>query len=239
MIEAGGHRPLPHGDLRNGRHGCGCAPNAALSPRASPAASRGACMHCRRCRWDAASISRGSTGCSAASPKQATARGRPAEPARRRGDLPDLRSRRPRDARRAAAEVAYAAIAAHRDAELRALPRQLLDRGVSRRRRSRGRGIWDDDAARGREAAARFGVPFEPDTRRARSPAATPSPSAPKLLRHPDLTERSGAAGRAILCEKPTARTVAEADAMAEIVREAGVRSCRAFRSASIRPHTR
>lgn len=40
---------------------------------------------------------------------------------------------------------------------------------------------------------------------------------------HPDLVARAARAGKAVLCEKPMARTAAEAEAMAAVVREAGV----------------
>lgn len=88
--------------------------------------------------------------------------------------------------------------------------------------------IWDDDAERGREAAARFGVPFEPDLAAALA-ACTAVAICAETVKHPALTEAAAAAGRHILCEKPTARSLAEADAMDEAVRAAGVTFMQSF----------
>jgi predicted dehydrogenase len=82
--------------------------------------------------------------------------------------------------------------------------------------------IWDDDAARGQDAATRFGVPFEPDLDAAIA-AADAVAICSETRAHLPLARRAAAAGRHILCEKPTARSVVEADAMAAAVREAGV----------------
>ncbi len=82
--------------------------------------------------------------------------------------------------------------------------------------------IWDDDAERGQEAAARFGLRFEPDADAAIA-AADAVAICSETSKHLPLTLKAAAAGRAILCEKPTARSLAEAEAMAAAVREAGV----------------
>jgi predicted dehydrogenase len=88
--------------------------------------------------------------------------------------------------------------------------------------------VWDDDAARGAEAAARFGTRFEPDLDAAIA-ACDAVAICSETRAHLPLTLRAAAAGRAILCEKPTARTVAEADAMAEAVRRAGIAFMQSF----------
>ena len=82
--------------------------------------------------------------------------------------------------------------------------------------------IWDDDPARGQEAAGRFKAPFEPDLNLALAGCDAVAICS-ETSKHPELTRAACAAGRAILCEKPTARTVAEADAMAAAVAAAGV----------------
>jgi myo-inositol 2-dehydrogenase / D-chiro-inositol 1-dehydrogenase len=88
--------------------------------------------------------------------------------------------------------------------------------------------IWDDDHARGREAATRFGVPFEPDLNAALSGCDAVAICSETVI-HPDLTRAAAAAGRAILCEKPTARNVAEVDVMAAAVAMAGVLFMQSF----------
>lgn len=88
--------------------------------------------------------------------------------------------------------------------------------------------IWDDDAARGHEAASRFGLRFEPDVDAAIA-AADAVAICSETSAHLPLARRAAAAGRAILCEKPTARNAAEAAAMAEAVRAAGVLFMQSF----------
>ena len=88
--------------------------------------------------------------------------------------------------------------------------------------------IWDDDHARGQEAAGRFGIPFEPDCEVALASCDAVAICS-ETVKHPELTRLACAAGRAILCEKPTARTVAEADAMAAAVAAAGVQFMQSF----------
>ena len=88
--------------------------------------------------------------------------------------------------------------------------------------------IWDDDTARGQEAAERFGLPFEPNLSAALAGCDAVAICS-ETVAHPELTRAACAAGRAILCEKPTARTVAEADAMAAAVAEAGVLFMQSF----------
>jgi predicted dehydrogenase len=88
--------------------------------------------------------------------------------------------------------------------------------------------VWDDDAARGQEAATRFGLRFEPDLDAAIA-AADAVAICSETRQHLDLTRKAATAGRAILCEKPTARNVAEATAMAEVVRAAGVTFMQSF----------
>ena len=88
--------------------------------------------------------------------------------------------------------------------------------------------IWDDDPARGHEAASRFEVPFEPDLDTALAGCDAVAICS-ETVKHPELTRLACAARRAILCEKPTARTVAEADAMATAVEGAGVLFMQSF----------
>ena len=88
--------------------------------------------------------------------------------------------------------------------------------------------LWDDDVARGQEAASRFGLRYEPDLDAAIA-AADAVAICSETRAHLPLARRAAAAGRAILCEKPTARCVAEAAAMAEAVRAAGVLFMQSF----------
>lgn len=83
-------------------------------------------------------------------------------------------------------------------------------------------GIWDADPVRGEEAAGRCGVPFVADLDalldRVDAVAITSETS-----EHRPLIERAAARGRHVLCEKPIATTLAEADAIAAAVTEAGI----------------
>jgi predicted dehydrogenase len=88
--------------------------------------------------------------------------------------------------------------------------------------------VWDDNAARGREAAARFGLAFEPQLDKALANSDAVAICSENAT-HLPLTRAAAAARRAILCEKPTARTVAEIDAMAQAVSEAGVLFMQSF----------
>lgn len=88
--------------------------------------------------------------------------------------------------------------------------------------------IWDDDAPRGQEAASRFGLRYEPDLDAAIA-AADAVAICSETSKHLPLTRKATAAGRAILCEKPTARNMAEAEMMARAVRAAGVPFMQSF----------
>jgi 1,5-anhydro-D-fructose reductase (1,5-anhydro-D-mannitol-forming) len=84
--------------------------------------------------------------------------------------------------------------------------------------------VWDEDPARGREAAARYGVPFEPDLDRA---LAYPEVrgvvcDAPSRL-HTEVLVRAAQAGKHLFTEKVLALTVAECDQILAAARAAGV----------------
>ncbi|GMU70546.1 MAG: Gfo/Idh/MocA family oxidoreductase [Burkholderiales bacterium] len=78
-------------------------------------------------------------------------------------------------------------------------------------------GIWDDDAARGSEAAARFGTRFEAslDALLERCDAVA---VCSETARHAALVDAASARGRAILCEKPLGTGLGDAEAIARIV---------------------
>jgi len=88
--------------------------------------------------------------------------------------------------------------------------------------------IWDADAARGEEAASRFGLRYVRDIDKAIALADAVAICS-ETRQHLPLTQKAAAAGRAILCEKPTARNLAEVDAMAEAVRDSGVLFMQSF----------
>lgn len=83
-------------------------------------------------------------------------------------------------------------------------------------------GIWDDDTARGNEAATRFGTRFEPDLD-ALLNAVDAVAICSETARHYPLIERSAAKGCHVLCEKPIAATLEEADAIARAIAASGV----------------
>jgi predicted dehydrogenase len=83
-------------------------------------------------------------------------------------------------------------------------------------------GVWDDDAARGRDAAQRFATTYYADLD-ALLAACTAVCICSETCRHAPLIERAAARGLAILCEKPLGTSLADAERIAAIVRRAGV----------------
>jgi predicted dehydrogenase len=90
--------------------------------------------------------------------------------------------------------------------------------------------IADDDEPRGREAAGRFGVDFTPDYREA---IVRDDVDAVVICsenaRHAEMTIAAAEAGRHVLCEKPLATTMADAEAMIAACAKAGVKLQTAF----------
>jgi predicted dehydrogenase len=83
-------------------------------------------------------------------------------------------------------------------------------------------GVWDDDAARGCDAAQRFGTTYHADLD-ALLAACTAVCICSETCRHGPLIERAAARGLAILCEKPLGTSLADAESIAASVRRAGV----------------
>lgn len=88
--------------------------------------------------------------------------------------------------------------------------------------------IWDDDEPRGREAATRFGLSYVADLETVLAGCDAVAICAENDA-HLTLTRAACRAGKAILCEKPTARSIAEVDAMMAAVSEAGVLFMQSF----------
>jgi predicted dehydrogenase len=89
-------------------------------------------------------------------------------------------------------------------------------------------GIWDADAARGRDAAQRYGTRFWPDLDRlldAVDAVAVTSETAA----HRPLIERAASRKLHVLCEKPLATSRVDADAIAEAVARHGVAFMQSF----------
>ncbi len=89
-------------------------------------------------------------------------------------------------------------------------------------------GIWDDDAERGRAAAARFGRAFLPDLDAALARVDAVA-IASETAAHLPLIRRAARVGRHILCEKPLATTLEDADAIAVEVAAAGICFAQSF----------
>lgn len=98
-------------------------------------------------------------------------------------------------------------------------------RQVERDPRTRIAVIWDEDATRGREAAARFGVPFEAslDAALARPEVRGVLCNAPSAL-HTEALLAAARAGKHLFTEKVLALTVKECDQILAAVESAGVR---------------
>lgn len=89
-------------------------------------------------------------------------------------------------------------------------------------------GVWDTDAARGREAALRFGTDFF-DSIEALLSRCTGVAICSETVMHPELVERAADRGLAILCEKPLGIDLPSCDRIAQAVRAAGVPFMQSF----------
>jgi predicted dehydrogenase len=83
-------------------------------------------------------------------------------------------------------------------------------------------GVWDDDASRGTEAAARFGTTWHASLE---GLLATCSAVAicSETSRHRELVEAAARHRLAVLCEKPLAATLADGEAIVRTVEEHGL----------------
>ena len=88
--------------------------------------------------------------------------------------------------------------------------------------------LWDDDEARGETRAREYGTAFEPDLDNALA-ACDAVIVCSENARHRELTIRAAQAGRHVLCEKPLATTVRDAQDMVRACKDAGVVLATAF----------
>jgi len=89
-------------------------------------------------------------------------------------------------------------------------------------------GVWDDDRARGEAAARRYGVRFWPDLDPLLAACEAVGITA-ETARHRPLVEAAAGRGCHVLCEKPLATTLEDADAIARAVDRAGVLFMQSF----------
>jgi predicted dehydrogenase len=89
-------------------------------------------------------------------------------------------------------------------------------------------GIWDSDHARGREAGLRFGTPFHEDLD-ALIDSVDAVAVCSETADHRRLIERAAVKARHVLCEKPIATSLQDADAITHAVRQAGVSFMQSF----------
>ena len=89
-------------------------------------------------------------------------------------------------------------------------------------------GIWDDDPARGEEAARRFSVPFFADIEAALTVCDAVAITS-ETSRHPELASKALARGKPVLCEKPIAINLADADRIVEAVSASGLLFMQSF----------
>ena len=83
-------------------------------------------------------------------------------------------------------------------------------------------GIWDDDAARGRDAAVRFGTThhLSLDTLLGESNAVA---ICSETSRHADLVDGAARRGHAVLCEKPLGTSLEDCERIAQTVADHGL----------------
>lgn len=89
--------------------------------------------------------------------------------------------------------------------------------------------IWDEDGARGAAAADKLGCAFEADLDAVLASDVDAVIITSANIHHKDLAVKAARAGKHILCEKPIATTLADAEAMVAAAREAGVHFMTAF----------
>lgn len=89
-------------------------------------------------------------------------------------------------------------------------------------------GIWDDDLARGREAATRFDTPFFADLDAILSVCDAVAICS-ETVAHTPLIERAARAGRAVLCEKPLATDLAGATSIVAAVEASRITFMQSF----------
>lgn len=83
--------------------------------------------------------------------------------------------------------------------------------------------VWDGDAKRGRAAAKQFGAKFIGDQKKFLSSGLDAIIVTSENVHHRAMTEAAAKAGLWVLCEKPLATTVADAQAMIAACEKAGV----------------
>ncbi|MDZ4858619.1 MAG: Gfo/Idh/MocA family oxidoreductase [Candidatus Hydrogenedentes bacterium] len=83
--------------------------------------------------------------------------------------------------------------------------------------------IWDDDAARGKTVAAQYGVPFHADLNAFLKSDVEGVIICSENIKHRAMTEAAANAGKWILCEKPLATTIGDAQAMVDLCKSKGV----------------
>ncbi len=89
---------------------------------------------------------------------------------------------------------------------------------------------WDDNERRGREAASTFGLEYRSDADAVIDDADIDAVIVTtETNRHAGLVERAADAGKAILCQKPLATTLADCDRIIAAVQRSGVKFSVAF----------
>ncbi len=89
---------------------------------------------------------------------------------------------------------------------------------------------WDDDPARGQDAAAKYGMDYSPHLEDLlHNPQIQGVIVTCETHRHAEMVLAAAAAGKDILCQKPMALTLADCDRMAAAVERAGVKFMMAF----------
>ncbi|MBI1298371.1 gfo/Idh/MocA family oxidoreductase [bacterium] len=89
---------------------------------------------------------------------------------------------------------------------------------------------WDDNVERGEKMAAEFGMSFSPHVEDViQHPEVDAVIVTCETDRHPEMVIAAAEAGKAILCQKPMALTLADCDRMSAAVERAGVPFMMAF----------
>ena len=89
---------------------------------------------------------------------------------------------------------------------------------------------WDDDAARGQAMAANFGMHYTANIDALLSdPAIDAVIVTNETVHHPELVVAAAQAGKAILCQKPLALTLADCDRIIAAVEQTGVKFMMAY----------
>lgn len=89
-------------------------------------------------------------------------------------------------------------------------------------------GVWDDNPARGVDAAQRYGVPFWPDLEALLNGSDAVGITS-ETVHHARLVQEAASRRRHVLCEKPLAASLEDCEKIARSVASSGITFMQSF----------